>query len=375
MRNLSDTIARLSAMRTMAAGTPTAARDRLTDLPNLGTNPGALRALAYIPVSLAEDAALVVVLHGCSQNAAGYDTASGWSQLADRHGFALLFPEQTRSNNANLCFNWFQPEDSGRGAGEALSIRQMIGAMIEAHAIDPARIFITGLSAGGAMTSVMLATYPELFAGGAIVAGLPYGTANTMPHAFDRMRGHGIPGERALADLVRAASGHEGPWPSISVWHGTADTTVSHANADAIVAQWRPLHGLQRVPTRQEDVDGFPHRVWSDASGRARIEEYAITGMNHGTPLATLGEEGCGQAAPYMLEAGISSTRHIAAFWGLTEAVVAAGEVPDRKAPRPVDNSVESARAGLSPSRKPSPAPTGVGQIIEDALRAAGLMR
>jgi poly(hydroxyalkanoate) depolymerase family esterase len=371
MRKLSDTIARLSAMRSMAPSGPAAARDRLTDLHHFGTNPGTLRARTYIPENLPEDAPLVVVLHGCTQNAAGYDAASGWSQLADRHGFALLFPEQTRSNNANLCFNWFQPEDVRRDAGEALSIRQMIGAMIDAHAIDPARIFVTGLSAGGAMTSVMLATYPELFAGGAIVAGLPYGTAANMPQAFDRMRGHGGPGERALADLVRAASPHKGPWPTISIWHGTADTTVSPANAHAILAQWRPLHGLKSTPTWQEDVAGYPHRVWSDDAGVARIEEYSITGMNHGTPLATRGEAGCGEAAPYMLEVGISSTRHIAAFWGLTGAVVAGVAVPPSKTALPNAGIWDAGDA----RRSASAAPAGVSQIIEDALRIAGLMR
>ncbi len=370
MRKLSDTIARLSTMRAMAPSGPASSRDRLTDLTEFGTNPGALRARIYIPAGLPEDAPLVVVLHGCTQNAAGYDTGSGWSQLADRHGFALLFPEQTRSNNANLCFNWFQPEDTRRDAGEALSIRQMIGAMVDAHAIDPARIFITGLSAGGAMTSVMLATYPELFAGGAIVAGLPYDVASNMPQAFDRMRGHGMPGERALADLVRGASDHKGPWPILSVWHGTADATVSPGNADAIVAQWRPLHGLHRDPTWREDVDGHPHRVWSDDAGVARIEEYRIAGMPHGTPLATRGDADVGEATAYMLEVGISSTRHIAAFWGLTDALVAQEPLPKAIAGAPP--TVQ--RAASRPRVAPATPASGVSKIIEDALRAAGLM-
>ena len=101
------------------------------------------------------------MLHGCTQTAADYDQGSGWSQLADRHGFVLLYPEQNRANNANLCFNWFEPGDIARGKGEALSIRQMIGAVAVAHGMDRDRVFVTGLSAGGAMASVMLATYPE----------------------------------------------------------------------------------------------------------------------------------------------------------------------------------------------------------------------
>jgi poly(hydroxyalkanoate) depolymerase family esterase len=381
MPNLSDTITRLAALRAVPRGALPAS-DRLSDLTGFGSNPGALRARTYVPRGLKDGAPLVVVLHGCTQNAAGYDAGSGWSQLADRHGFVLLFPEQTRANNPNLCFNWFQPEDTQRGAGEALSIRQMIAAMVVAHAIDPARIFVTGLSAGGAMTSVMLATYPELFAGGAIIAGLPYGSASTMPQAFDRMRGQGGPDDAALAALVRNASPHKGPWPTISVWHGGADATVSPANADAIVAQWRLLHGVDARPSRSDTVDTYPHYVWCDRNGRAVIEAYSITGMAHGTPLATHGEGAVGEAGAHMLEARISSTRHTAAFWGLTESF--AGEAAERE-PQTIGRgdtpptSTLPARTGAPPlyvqRQPPTQSAAGVGKVIEDALRAAGLMR
>jgi poly(hydroxyalkanoate) depolymerase family esterase len=116
---------------------------------------------------------LVVALHGCTQTAADYDHGSGWTRLADRYGFAVLFPEQQRANNPNNCFNWFLPSDTRRSHGEAFSIRQMIERVITDHGVDRRRVFVVGLSAGGAMTSAMLATYPDLFAGGAIIAGLP----------------------------------------------------------------------------------------------------------------------------------------------------------------------------------------------------------
>ena len=101
--------------------------------------------------------ALVVVLHGCTQTAAGYDLGAGWSTLAERYGFVLLLPEQTPANNPKTCFNWFLPGDTARDRGEALSIRQMIEKTIGAHGVDRKRVFITGLSAGGAMTAAMLA--------------------------------------------------------------------------------------------------------------------------------------------------------------------------------------------------------------------------
>jgi feruloyl esterase len=91
-----------------------------------GSNPGNLRMFVHRPPDLADNPALVVVLHGCTQSAEGYDLGAGWSTLADRYGFVLLFPEQQRSNNPNGCFNWFLPAHSQRDRGEPLSIRQMI---------------------------------------------------------------------------------------------------------------------------------------------------------------------------------------------------------------------------------------------------------
>lgn len=384
MRHLNDTLQRISALRktAMAGAGPLGDQDRLSDLPDFGSNPGALRGRFYVPAELGAAPALVVVLHGCTQSAAGYDLGSGWSQLADEHGFALLYPEQRRGNNPNLCFNWFDTGDTRRGQGEALSIRQMVDAMVAEHRVDPTRVYVTGLSAGGAMTSVMLATYPEVFAGGAIIAGLPYGTASSVPEAFDRMRAHGGPPAAALGALVTAASPHRGPWPKISVWHGDRDATVSHANSALIVEQWRAVHGVGPAPAVVEEVNGHHRQAWIGSDGRVVIEQYRIAGLAHGTPISTAGPDACGSAAPFMLEAGISSTRRIADFWGLTRIAS--------------DDTVEvrgvMARRARSPVARPAiPAPTpnderghdsarqtnggGVGRVIEDALRAAGLMR
>ena len=151
---------------------PDPGSSRLTEVHGFGSNPGRLRMFKYVPAQ--PERALVVVLHGCTQNAEVYDFGAGWSTLADRYGFVLLMPQQEPSNNPNKCFNWFLSRHIERDRGEVLSIRQMVEAMIRDHYIDPRRIFVTGLSAGGAMTAVLLATYPELFAGGAVIAGLPY---------------------------------------------------------------------------------------------------------------------------------------------------------------------------------------------------------
>lgn len=369
MRNLSDTVARLSAYRRQIGAEPVAdAPGRLVSMQDFGSNPGALLARTYIPGDLPAGAPLVVVLHGCTQTAAGYDRGAGWSTLADRAGFALLFPEQQRANNANLCFNWFEPGDTQRGRGEALSISQMIEAMVARHGFDRGRVFVTGLSAGGAMAGVMLATYPEVFAGGAIIAGLPYGCAATIPEAFDRMRAHGLPNELRLQALLRGASQHDGPWPRLSVWHGSADRTVHPANAAAIIGQWRGIHALPAEPSASEQVDGHRRRVWRNGEGRELIEEHSIAGMGHGTPIA-----GDGQAGPFMLAAGISSTQRIARFWG-----VATGEAAAAVPVRPnAEVAAGAMRAQGEPTREPvsMAAAGGVRKIIEDALRSAGLMR
>lgn len=374
MRGLHDTISRLNAMRQRSPFPVGGNGDRLSAFEAFGSNPGNLNAWAYIPEGLASGAPLVVVLHGCTQTPGDYDRGSGWSTAADQHGFAVLFPEQQRANNPNLCFNWFNPQDASRGRGEALSIRQMVAAIQERHHTDPERVFVTGLSAGGAMAAVMLATYPDVFAGGAVIAGLPFGTAQSVPEAFDRMRGNGGVPPTALAELVRSASSHSGSWPTLSVWHGTNDQTVDRSNAEAIVDQWRTLHAIGEAPCKSDMIDGYPHRVWCDASGREVIEEYEIRGMGHGAPLSTSRADQGEIAGPYMLEAGISSTRHTLRFWGLSSAAPTAARPSTEKA-RAETTETKPLIPGDERADRPAPSPAGgLQKTIEDALRAAGLL-
>jgi poly(hydroxyalkanoate) depolymerase family esterase len=295
-------------------------RSLLVAKTGFGTNPGNLRMFSFAPESLTLSPALVVVLHGCGQNAAGYDLGAGWSTLAKHNRFALLMPEQQPSNNVNRCFNWFNPQDSKRGRGEASSIRQMIARMVRDHKIDKHRIFVTGLSAGGAMTSVMLASYPEVFAAGAIIAGLPYGVATNPREAAQRMFQSPARPASELGDLVRNASKHHGPWPKVSVWHGGADRTIDPANADEIVKQWLDVHQLPSAPMSEGTVDGYPHQIWRNADRETVVESYTITNMAHGTPLGTA-ENGklYGMPGAFLIEAGISSSYHIAKFFGLTK--------------------------------------------------------
>lgn len=380
MRRLHDTITRLGAIRRMTqAMAPEASASRLDTFSNFGSNPGRLAAKHYLPAALKDNAPLVVVLHGCTQTADVYDHGSGWSTLADRYGFAVLYPEQRRANNSNLCFNWYSSADTQRGRGEALSIRQMVAAMVIKHRLDPSRVFVTGLSAGGAMTSVMLAAYPEVFAGGSIIAGLPFGSANSVPEAFERMRGNNAADENRLTDLVAKASKHRGPWPTMSVWHGSSDRIVVPANADAIAEQWRGIHGAGQAPARIETIAGHIRKVWTDARGREVIEQYEIGGMGHGVPINTGADAACGAAGAHMLEADICSTRRMAQFWGLAcgTATRAAAQPEDVSEEKTLINRVPVRRERASATQKPRQraAASHITKVIEDALRAAGLMR
>jgi poly(hydroxyalkanoate) depolymerase family esterase len=327
---------------------------------DFGTNPGELQAKVYVPSTAKRGSPLVVVLHGCTQTADAYDRGAAWSDAADRHGLVLLFPEQTRANNPNLCFNWFSPRDARRGRGEALSIVQMIETIHSRHGTDPARVFVTGLSAGGAMATVMLATYPEVFAGGAIIAGLPFATANNVPQALERMRGCDMPDAVRLGKLVRSASSHSGPWPTLSVWHGKNDYTVVPSNAAAIVDQWRDVHGAAKKPRKSELVRGHSRSVWCDPTGREVIEEYQIEGFGHGTPLNTRHSDSHEVAGPHMLEAGISSTQMIVRFWGLAK-----DEGP----------GWDTSAAPPEAETRKDIGPNAINSTIENALRAAGLLR
>lgn len=321
------------------------ASDLLDELIAPFANPGNLRLRAFVPLDLAAGAPLVVVLHGCTQTAAGYDRAAGWSALATAHGFALLFPEQVRANNPNLCFTWFEDADTRRGHGEVASVANAVAAMVARHRLDPARVFVTGLSAGGAMANALLAAYPDVFAGGAIIAGLPVGAAHGVGEALAAMAQPAAISGPALGERVRAASGFTGPWPRVSVWHGTADRTVTSANGRAVAAQWADVHGA--TPT----VDGA-RTVWRNAGGAVVAELTEIAGMGHGTPIDS--RDG-GEAAPFMLDVGIASSARIAAFWGI------AGAARSRPA---------AAKGVATPS--PQLDLTGV---LANALRAAGLMK
>lgn len=292
----------------------------LTEVTNFGSNPGALKMFTFVPSGLPSGAPLVVVLHGCTESASSYSTETEWGNLAGRFGFAVVFAEQESANNSLSCFNWFQPSDTSRGQGEALSIKQMVDNMKSTRGSDPARVFVTGISAGGIMTEVMMATYPDVFAGGAVMSGAPYACAASLTDANTCQMGNVSHTPQQWGDLVRNAfPGYSGPYPRLVAFHGSMDTTVAPADLQQSVDQWSNVLGIDETADVSETFRTATHKVFRDAAGHSRIETYLISGMGHALTVdpGTNPDQG-GATGAFSEDHDIYSSFYAAQFFGLT---------------------------------------------------------
>lgn len=325
---------------------PRASAATLDPVPSFGADPGNLAMHEYVPDDLPTGAPLVVLLHGCAQNASDYHHHSGWAEQAEASGLALVYAEQNTSNNATRCFNWFESADVARDSGEARSIRSMVEYAIAEHGVDAERVYVSGLSAGGAMAAELLAAYPDVFAGGSIVAGVPVGCATGMIDAFTCMN----PGKNRTAeqwgDQIRAKLPDGADLPRVAVWHGTADTVVAPANADASVAQWVNVGGLPTTPDTTEELPGSTTAsYYGGGSDDAALAHFSVAGLGHGTPVDPA--TGCGNAGAYFLDS-VCSTGYTAQFWG----IAAEAEPTDPPTEEPTPDPTEE------PSEPPTEEPT-----------------
>ncbi len=315
----------LLAAAVCTAAVPSAARAQTIErVTGFGSNPGRLDMFEYVPAGVPQSAPLVVLLHSCSQLVTQLPP-TGFLELADQIGFYLLLPQQRASNNPLGCFNWAgeygDPGNLVRGQGENMSIKQMIDRMAADHSIDPARVFIAGFSSGGAFAAVMMATWPEQFAAGAILSGLPYRCADTVQGAGECMRMGENPQRRRTpaewGQLVRdAAPGHTGPWPRVVLFQGSADATVHTDNLVELGEQWRDVHGLASAPSQTDTVAGHQRDRWT-VGGAAALEVWRIDGMDHAVAIGGDPERPCGGDGLYVSDEGLCAAYRAVEFFGL----------------------------------------------------------
>jgi poly(hydroxyalkanoate) depolymerase family esterase len=324
----------------------TALAPTLTEVTGFGSNPGALKMYRYVPAGLPAGSPLVVALHGCTQTALVYATHTEWNTLADRYRFAVVYAEQQRANNSSSCFSWFQSADISRGQGEALSIKQMVDHIKGSHGVNPARVFVTGLSAGGFMTAVMMATYPDVFAGGGIHAGGAHACATSLLEASPCQRGTVNRTPQQWGDLVRGAfSGYGGPYPRLIAFHGASDATVAPADMQQAVDQWSNVLGIDRTPEVSETFRTSTHRIYRDAAGRDLIETFLIANTGHALIVDPgTGTDQGGATGAFSEDHDIYSSYYAAKFWGLT------GNGPSPGDPTPPQVSLTSPAAGATVS-------------------------
>lgn len=227
----------------------------------------------YVPSTRGEQRLpLIVMLHGCTQSPDDFAAGTGMNALAEEHRCFVAYPEQPASANTQKCWNWFKPEDQHHDRGEPSLIAGITQQIMRDHSVDPSRVYVAGLSAGGAAAAIMGAAYPDLYAAIGVHSGLPVGAASDLPSAFAAMRQGTEGGGRRVP-----------PIPAI-VFHGDQDTTVNPRNGDAIVAAaTASARGLRSTRKRGQVSGGHAYScvVHADASGQPFCEQWTIHGAGH----------------------------------------------------------------------------------------------
>lgn len=226
----------------------------------------------YVPPTYAgEPMPLVMMLHGCKQTPDDFAAGTRMNELAQRHGFLVAYPEQTRPANGSNCWNWFQAPHQGRGGGEPAILAGIVGDVAAQYRIDLRRVFVAGLSAGAAMAVILGAAYPDVFAAVGAHSGLPLGAAHDVASAFAAM--HGVAPARAAAAAQTAVA--------TIVFHGDRDKTVVVANAGAIVGQALGADADPALSRETTTRSGCTRTVYRDAAGRAQVEQWLVHGGGH----------------------------------------------------------------------------------------------
>jgi len=232
---------------------------------------GMLEYKLYIPPAAADGKPLplVLMLHGCIQSPDDFAVGTGMNEAALERGFYALYPAQTQHANPSRCWNWFKHKHQKRGQGEPALLAGMTRAVMAHHAIDPQRVYVAGLSAGGAMAAIVGDAYPDLFAAVGVHSGLATGAATDMPSAFSAMQSGG-------AILARTTAS-----PPTIVFHGDQDSTVHPSNGEQVVVTSAGEVEPERLRSRSDNGREYTQHTYKDAGGRVMAEHWVVHGGGH----------------------------------------------------------------------------------------------
>ncbi len=280
---------------------------------SFGENKGNLSMFFFKPSEKKSNLPLVVVLHGCSQNAKIIAEDTDWNKLAEKNGFYVLYPEQKTINNISSCFNWFLSDDNEKGKGEVSSIVSMINYMKEKEGINAEKVFVTGMSAGGAMTMTLLACYPEIFNGGASFAGRPYKSElNILSNKTPEQLGNYVRNQNPNYNSF---------FPKLMIIQGKKDYIVNFENANIIETQWQNVvyeNELINDSIYHEDFNATIHITSHYKNNELKIQKVFFDELGHQVPIDVgNGEKQGGKKGLYTKDVDYFSSYYVAEFFGI----------------------------------------------------------
>ncbi len=284
----------------------------------IGENPGNIDFSLYLPKNIKQNSPLVVIIHGCNQNGESYVNDTGWPKYSELWNFPILIPKQKKSNNPLNCFNWFEAQDIQKGKGEMLSIYNAAKQVIKSHNLQES-IYVSGLSAGAAMSVAFAANYPDLVKGVSPHAGLPFQCASGVADAYACMGGRISKTIKEWSSKIKNIHGELKSWPKLLVWQGTSDYTVNSKNAEEIAKQWLGLHSqLQKTNTNLRN--GHSKVSYIDSKNIERIQIYYLKNFEHAHGINPGNEiDNCGTEGAYVKKVGVCTAYETALFFGLNK--------------------------------------------------------
>ncbi|KAB1151706.1 PHB depolymerase family esterase [Micromonospora sp. AMSO12t] len=279
--------AALTALAAVAVAPPASAAT-LTEVTSFGPNPSNLRMYLYVPDSVAPRPGLLVAVHYCTGTGPAMYANTQYAALADRYGYIVVYPSVTRSSQ---CFDVSSPQALRRdGGSDPVGIKSMVDHVRQRYAVDPDRIFATGISSGAMMTNVLLGLYPDVFSAGAAFSGVPFGcfaTTNGSEWNSECANGQVTRTAQEWGNLVRNAyPGYTGRRPRMQTWHGTNDEVLRYPNFGEQVKQWTDVHGLSQTPTYTDSPQaGYTRTRYGGSGDRAPVEAISMQGVSHNLPV------------------------------------------------------------------------------------------